>query len=152
MTEPHLKSYLSARERAVAMTGQVDAILRAHFDRAGRQEDLAFAYWRPSKGEHRFTAVLTDLVLPDPAERVLDENVAFTADYLTRVLASVPAGGGVALLHSHLGPGWQDMSRTDTRSSGRRLSATASGEYGLLVGYWVGSAVGGMWLVSAAFR
>lgn len=93
----------------------------------GRQEDLTFAYWRPSTGATRFTAILSQLVLPAPTERVLNDNLAFTSDYLSRVLATVPLGCGVALLHSHLGPGWQDMSRDDVvtetgpaRVSGRR--------------------------------
>jgi hypothetical protein len=82
MSESHLESYLAGRERAVAMTWQIDAELRAHFDHPGLQEDLTFAFWRPSVGARRFTAVLTELLLPDETERVLDGNVAFAADYL----------------------------------------------------------------------
>ena len=77
----------------------------------------------PSVGSTRLTAVLTELVLPDEDERILDGNVAFTAGYLSRVLASVPDGCGIALLHSHLGPGWQDMSRDDDIAERDRLAS-----------------------------
>lgn len=131
MTEPHLEAYLKARESAVAMTWLVDARLRSHFNHRGRQEDLTFAYWAPSIGARRFTAILSDLVPPDESERLLDGNVSFTADYLTRVLESVPAGMGVALLHSHLGPGWQDMSYDDDVAERDRLASAVAGLTGL---------------------
>lgn len=127
MTEPVLETYLAARERTVAMTWEVDARLRSHFAHPGRQEDLTFAYWRPSIGARRFTAVLTDLALPDETERLLDGNVAFTADYLTRVMASAPDGSGIALLHSHPGPGWQDMSDDDDVAERDRLASATAG-------------------------
>src|SRR3712207_8224358 len=44
-----------------------------------------------------------------------------STDYLSRVLATVPDGCGIALLHSHLGPGWQDMSRDDDVAERDRL-------------------------------
>jgi hypothetical protein len=111
------------------MTWQIDARLRAHFDHPGVQEDLTFAYWVPSVGTTRFTAVLTELVLPDATERLLDGNVAFTADYLARVLASKAdgTGTGIALLHSHLGPGWQDMSLDDDIAERERLASAVAG-------------------------
>ncbi|WP_410597873.1 ThiF family adenylyltransferase [Amycolatopsis sp. lyj-23] len=135
MPEFHQEHYLATRELVVAMTWRLDAGLRAHFDRPGRQEDLTFAYWKPSTGTRRFTAVLTDLVLPDAQERLLDGNVAFTADYLTRVLMKTPKGSGIALLHSHLGPGWQDMSVDDVIAERDRLASAIAGATGLpLVG------------------
>jgi len=129
--ERRAADYLAHRERAVAMTADIDMALRAHFDHPGRQEDLTFAFWRPSTGVRRFTAVLADLVPPHATERLLDGNVSFTADYLTRVLAAVPAGCGIALLHSHLGPGWQGMSRDDVVAERERLASAVAGVTGL---------------------
>lgn len=125
--ERHLRTH----DLSVAMTGDLDSQLRAHFrhDDFG-QEDLTFALWKPSAGSMRLTAVLTGLVLPDEGERILDGNVAFTADYLSRVLASVPEGCGIALLHSHLGPGWQDMSRADDIAERDHLASAAAGRTG----------------------
>ena len=99
------------------MTATLDAELAAHLDKGPEQEDLAFALWRPSLGHTRLTAILQRIVLPEEGERILHGSVAFTAEYVQRVLQlaeeSVGADGtyGIALLHSHLGPGWQGMSR-----------------------------------------
>jgi hypothetical protein len=127
---------LRARELSVAMTGDLDSALRAHFRHGdARQEDLTFAFWRPSAGSARLTAVLGELALPSENERILHGNVAFTADYLSRVLASAPEGCGIALLHSHLGPGWQGMSRDDDTAERDRLASAVAGRTGLpLVG------------------
>lgn len=123
---------LRALELSVAMTGDLDSELRAHFRHDDpRQEDLTFAFWRPSAGSTRLTAVLAGLVLPGEDERILDGNVAFTADYLSRVLASVPEGFGIALLHSHLRPGWQDMSWDDDTAERDRLASAVTGRTGL---------------------
>ncbi|MDQ0201941.1 hypothetical protein [Neobacillus ginsengisoli] len=50
------------------------------------QEDLKFALWIPSRGSSRFTAILHDLVLPEHGDRILQGNVAFTPEYIQRVL------------------------------------------------------------------
>ena len=131
MAELFSEEYLSTRERAVAMTGAVDAQLRAHFAHPGRQEDLTFAYWRPSVGTRRFTALLGTVILPVGPERLLNGNVAFTVDYLARVLASLPPGCGIALLHSHFSTGWQDMSRDDEVAERDRLASAVAGATGL---------------------
>jgi len=69
--ERRAADYLAHRERAVAMTADIDMALRAHFDHPGRQEDLTFAVWRPSTGVRRFTAVLADLVPPHATDGCL---------------------------------------------------------------------------------
>lgn len=115
---------------SVAMTGELDRALGQHLDKGPRQEDLTFAYWKPSRGAHRYTAVLQRINLPRNGDRHLQGNVAFTSEYLTRVLAERPEDCGVALLHSHLGPGWQDMSNDDIVAERERLGglvASASG-------------------------
>ena len=77
-------------EISVAMTARDDEVLGEHVHKEARQEDLTFAYWRPSVGQCRYTAVITELVLPEEGDRVLQGNVAFFPQYLHRVLAKVP--------------------------------------------------------------
>ncbi len=120
---------------SVAMTGALDARLAAHLDKGARQEDLAFVYWRPSVGASRFTAILTDWVEPRDGDRILEGNASYTQAYVAHVLAGVAPGSGIALLHSHLGPGWQDMSREDVVAERDRLASAVAGRTGLpLVG------------------
>jgi molybdopterin-synthase adenylyltransferase len=123
-------------ELSVAFTSATDRLLVDAFDEETEdQEDLTFAYWRPSRGMRRYTAVLNELALPDEGERILQGNVAFTNQYLGRVLDECPDGAGIALLHSHLGPGWQGMSRDDVVAERDRLAAVVAGRTGLpLVG------------------
>jgi hypothetical protein len=122
---------LVAFELSVAMTADLDAQLRTHFDKGRRQEDLTFAIWRPSQGSRRYTAVLGELLLPSPQERILSGNAAFTGEYFSRVLAAVPDGAGIALLHSHVGPGWQDMSIDDIVAEQDRLASAVAGRTSL---------------------
>jgi len=114
-------------ELSVAMTAALDRDLVGHVDKGPEQEDLCFAYWRPSRGSKRFTAVLHRLNLPRDGERELHGNVAFTSDYLARVLDECPAGSGIALIHSHLGPGWQGMSHDDIVAERDRLAGVVAG-------------------------
>jgi hypothetical protein len=122
-------------EFSVAMTASTDADLRRHLGKGLRQEDLTFATWRPSTGLRRTTAVLSRVLLPREGERILQGNVAFTADYAQRALGELEPGEGLALLHSHVGPGWQDMSDDDIIAERDRLAGPAFGRTGLpLVG------------------
>jgi hypothetical protein len=111
---------------SVAMTDTTDRTLVEHLDKGGLQEDLCFAYWRPSVAEGRYTAIVHRVNLPAPDERILQGNVAFTSDYLVRVLDECPAGSGVALLHSHVGPGWQEMSHDDIVAERDRLAGAVA--------------------------
>ena len=120
-------------EFSAAMTEDLDHQLIAHFDKGPRQEDLTFAYWRPSRGATRYTGILNHLVLPGPGERILQGNVAFLGDYLTRALDQHPDGCGVALLHSHLGPGWQDMSDDDIVAERDRMGGAVAARTNLPV-------------------
>ena len=117
-------------EISVAMTAATDADLRRHLDKGLRQEDLTFATWRPSTGRRRTTAVLSGLLLPHEGERILQGNVAFTADYAQRALGELQPGEGLALVHCHLGPGWQDMSNDDVVAERDRLAGAAFGAPG----------------------
>lgn len=118
-------------EFSVAMTEPIDRALAQHLDKGCRQEDLTFAYWRPSKGQTRYTAIITEVVPPLANERVLQGNVAFTAQYLQRALREAPEGCGVALLHSHLGPGWQHMSWDDEVAERDRMGGAVAARTGL---------------------
>lgn len=145
------KSKLPAAEWSVAMTDDINHGLRSHLDKGPHQEDLTFAYWRPSVGATRTTAILHELVLPGEDERVLDGNAAFTADYLQRVLTGCPAGSGIAFLHSHLGPGWQEMSSDDVVAERDRIGGAATGRTGLpLIGLTLGT--DGTWSARAWVR
>lgn len=129
---------------SIAMTEAFDAALAAHLDKGPDQEDLAFALWRPSSGYSRVTAILQQIVLPEEGERILQGNVAFMPEYVQRVLelaeGGTEGGYGVALLHSHLGPGWQDMSDDDVIAERDRLAGAVVGRTELpLVGLTRGS-------------
>jgi hypothetical protein len=125
---------------SVAMDAEVDRTLRAHLDKGPNQEDLCFAYWRQSQGASRTTAIISELVLPRDDDRILQGNVAFNPPYLRRVLAERPEGTGIALIHSHLGPGWQGMSRDDVVAERDRLAGPVWGRSGLpLVGLTSGT-------------
>ena len=120
---------------SIAMTAQVDSVLGAHVHKPRLQEDLTFAYWCPSAGRNRFTAVITDLILPTDEDRVLHGNASFSSSYLRRVLEAAPQGSGVAFIHGHHGPGWQAMSRDDIVAERDRIAGPAAGKMGLpLVG------------------
>ena len=116
---------------SVAMTAQDDATLGEHVHKGPKQEDLAFAYWQPSVGETRFSAIINRLILPEAGDRVLQGNVAFLPQYLHRVLAGVPDGSGIALLHGHPHSGWQELSVDDTVAERDRLAGAVAGRTGL---------------------
>lgn len=126
---------LGGQDLSVALTAELDRALGTHLHKPGWQEDLAFAYWRPSRGTTRLTAVLNDVVWPRTDERLLSGNASFLPRYLDRVLRDVPDGSGIAFLHGHPGPGWQDMSGDDVVAERDRLAGAVAGRTALpLVG------------------
>ena len=140
---------------SVAMTAKDDAVLDEHLHGMSSQAGLTFAYWRPSKGHGRYTAVITELVLPLNGDSVLqDGHSAFLPKYLRRALAEAPAGFGVAFLHGHGGRGWPDMSDADIVAEGSRLAGPVAGRTNLPLlgltraadGAWSGR----LWLREAA--
>lgn len=126
---------LAGREFSVAMPEAIHAELSAHFGahlaEGSLQEDLAFAFWRPSHGRTRTTAVLHRIVFPEPGERILQGNAAFTPEYVQRVLLLAKSGEGIAFAHSHFGPGWQGMSPDDVIAERDRLASAVAGRTGL---------------------
>ncbi len=126
---------LADRTLSVAMTQELDRELGVHVHKPRRQEDLAFAYWYPSYGAQRLTAVLNRVVWPVEGDRILSGNVSFLPDYIGRVLEESPPRAGVALIHGHLTPGWQAMSDDDDIAERVRLAGAVAGQTGLpLVG------------------
>ncbi len=104
------------------------------------QEDLCFAIWRPSTGATRQTALLYRLVLPKPGERELHGNASFHPSYFQRALGeAIKDGAGLAFMHSHLGPGWQDMSPDDIRAEHGHAAATFGATSLPLVGLTLGT-------------
>lgn len=125
---------------SVALTATLDQEARTHLIRKDRQEDLCFALWFPSTGQSRQGALIHSLVLPERAERRVRGNAMFTGSYFERAIGlAVKHGSGLALMHSHPYPGWQDMSFDDVRAEEGHAAAT-KGATGLpLVGLTVGS-------------
>ena len=88
--------------------------LSSGFRSGDLQEEACLALWRPGDGYSRYTGILDDLVLPEVDDRDLHGNVTVQGGYLNRVLdVAVRANAGVAVLHSHPGPGWQALSGMD---------------------------------------
>lgn len=130
---------MSRAQYSVAMTDEVDRQARSHLIRADGQEDLCFGLWRPSRGARRLTALLYRVILPKPGDRQVHGNASFNAQYLERALSEAAAeGAGLAFLHSHPHPGWQDMSPDDiaaeSNNAGAVFGATGRSFVGLTVG------------------
>jgi hypothetical protein len=124
---------MTIRRYSVAMTAEVDdrlcSHLLQHYEAGKRQEDLCFALWSPSTGLTRLTGILRDVILPEADDRKLQGNVSFEPQYFHRAIGiALEAGCGLAFLHSHPYPGWQDMSRDDVNAeymmASRVLAAT----------------------------
>ncbi len=101
-------------EFSVAVPSVLNIELCKHLLRIDGQEDVAFALYKPSIGVHRFTALLHRILLPEDGDRDVHGNVNIHASYFKRVCQiAASEGSGIALIHSHLGPGWQGMSIDD---------------------------------------
>lgn len=134
-------------QHGVAMSESVDAGIRNHLIliRIDREEDLLFALWSPSQGARRFTALIHTPLFPIEGDRQRHGNVSFNPQYFERVcrLAAAVPGCGIAFMHSHPGPGWQDMSEDDVTAELKIAGATAGLTDLPLVGLTVGS--DGVW-------
>lgn len=126
--------------RGVALPENVDRELASHLIRTDGQEDLTFAVWYPSTGANRLTALIHHSILPNPGDRIIHGNVEFTAKYFERALSEVLVSeAGLAFMHSHPAPTWQDLSLHDAQTE-RRMAGAALGATGLpLVGMTIGS-------------
>ena len=100
---------------------------------------MCFALWRASTGATRTTALLTDIIPPHNGERRLHGGASFLPDYLERVIGiALKHEAGVAFLHSHFTPGWQEMSCVDVATekylAPRIFAATGQPLIGLTMG------------------
>jgi molybdopterin/thiamine biosynthesis adenylyltransferase len=130
---------------SVALSAQTHDELRRHLWRADGQEDLCFALWYPSEGETRMTALVAKAVLPEPGDRRVHGNASFLPQFFERALSeAVAADAGLAFLHSHPAPGWQDMSSDDVRAEAGHAAATLAMTGLPLVGMTLG-ATDGAW-------
>jgi hypothetical protein len=114
---------------SVALTTATHEAAQAHLARDDGQEDVAFGLWYPSDGAKRRTALLHSLILPRGGDRIVHGNVEFLPAFFHRALTeALRAGAGLALMHSHPGSGWQDMSEDDIaaerNNAGAVLGAT----------------------------
>ena len=136
----------TARTYSASLSSALHKEANAHLLRPDGQEDLCFALWNPSQGSTRSTALLSELILPQPSERRVHGNASFLPNYFERAVAkAASANSGLAFLHSHPGPGWQDMSGDDIRAE-QGHAAAAQGATGLpLVGLTLGT--DGAWAV-----
>tara|TARA_R110000787_G_scaffold209044_1_gene319104 strand:+ start:6081 stop:7472 length:1392 start_codon:yes stop_codon:yes gene_type:complete len=129
---------------SVALTTEFGAGLRdhllSHISKGYLQEDMCFALWRPSTGQSRRTAILTEIILPLEGERKLHGGASFMSSYLERVCGlALERGMGIAFLHSHFTPGWQGMSADDVVAE-ERLAPRIFATTGLpLVGLTMGT-------------
>jgi molybdopterin-synthase adenylyltransferase len=109
---------MSAVDFSVALTSDVAKSLQKHLLKyvslGQRQEELCFALWNQSPGKNRKSALIFEVILPEPGERELHGNVSFLPRYLERALSiALEKRSGLAFLHNHFTPGWQGMSRDD---------------------------------------
>lgn len=128
---------------SVAWRSHVEGVARRHllqhFHRGRRQEDIALATWYPADGTDRHTAIIDEVLVPVKDERVLQGNVRMSRDFLRRGRhRALQKGAGMAVMHNHLGPGWQGMSKDDIVMESRSVSnparATGLPALGLTVG------------------
>lgn len=124
---------------SVIIKEEDDLLLRAHLIRADKQEDLCFATYRTSTGANRTTAIISCVILPEDGERNIHGNVSFLPSYLERALQIAhDQNEGLALMHSHLNNGWQDMSPDDMIAE-HRIAPAVFGACSLpLIGLTIG--------------
>ena len=115
---------------SVAWRREVESVARRHllqhYNQGRLQEDIALATWYPADGANRYTAIIDEVLLPAEDERILQGNVQMTRDFLRRGRKrALSKDAGIAVMHNHLGPGWQDMSQDDIVMERRSVSNPA---------------------------
>ena len=115
---------------SVAWRSEIESVARRHllqhYQRGDLQEDIALATWYPADGASRYTAIIDEVLLPNEGERILQGNVQMTRDFLRRCRQrALSKGAGMAVMHNHLGPGWQEMSSDDVVMEQRSVSNPA---------------------------
>lgn len=132
------------QEFSVAIPEAVNTGLLKHLLHENREEDLVFALWYPSFGSQRMTALLHTPIYPIKGDRQRHGNASFNQQYFERVCAlAAQERAGIAFMHSHPGPGWQDMSLDDIQAEQKLSGATMALTDLPLVGLTVGT--DGIW-------
>ncbi|WP_282160373.1 ThiF family adenylyltransferase [Ulvibacterium marinum] len=99
---------------SVAITEEINKKLCEHLIREDGQEDLCFAFYTPCTGNHRKTAIISNVLVPSKGDRNLHGNVSFNSAFFDKATAFALANNlGICFIHSHPGPGWQSMSIDD---------------------------------------
>ena len=110
------------------------------YDHGRAQEHLCFGLWYPSQGKERFTAIVNEILLPRPNEVRLHGNASFEGKYLTRAIREAKhKHAGLAIMHSHPGTGWQDLSHADILAERDIVAYQVQGTKRPLVGLTIGS-------------
>lgn len=125
---------------SIALTFATNEVLTKHLLRSDGQEDVCYALWCPGQGANRLTALVHEPILPLENERLVHGNASTTSEYLSRATALAMAKSmGVAFLHSHPWPGWQDTSRDDRATELRQAPSVLAATGLPLVGMTVGT-------------
>ena len=126
--------------RSAALTTSLDDELRTHLLRKDRAEDMCFALWSPSTGATRTSSLICKAILPGEDERLVHGNVSFGSTYVERSIGvAMKENRGLAVIHSHVGPGWQALSSDDAAAESG-LAGAVSAATGLpLVGMTIGT-------------
>ena len=128
----------------VALTNKAHARLEQHllqhFNEGTLQEELCFALWHQSTSKGRITALVDKVIIPNTEERLLHGNASFMPEYMGRAIRqALNNDAGLAFLHSHPGPGWQEMSQPDIIAERDVLSYPVAATGLPLVGLTMGS-------------
>ena len=131
-----------------ALPNEVDRTARNHLLRHYRQEhyqeDLCLALWFPSRGHRRLTAIVNRILPPSENEVRLHGNASFEGSYITRaVREACKHSAGLAIMHSHPSPGWQDVSGPDIAAERDHVAYVAGATGKPLLGMTIGT--DGVW-------
>jgi molybdopterin/thiamine biosynthesis adenylyltransferase len=108
---------INHEEFSVAMPATLNSNLISHLLRKDKQEDVAFALFKPSEGQFRYTALIYKIILPEEGDRDVHGNVDINPQYFKRACRlAMEEKSGVVLLHSHPNAGWQGMSLDDFKT------------------------------------
>ena len=124
---------------SVAIPAAVETQIFRQLIRSDREEDLLFALWFPSFGSTRQTALIHKPIFPQSGDRQRHGNASFNPQYFEHVCQlAMEADAGIAFMHSHPVPGWQDMSFDDIvaeqKIAGSSMSLTGLPLVGMTVG------------------
>lgn len=115
-------------EFSVAIPAGLNEELKEHLLKSVGKEDVAFVLYKPSIGASRFTSLIHKIILPQEGERIIGSiGVEIKPEYFRRACKiAMEEKSGIALMHSHLTPGWQGMSAPDFLTERQYSSPSSS--------------------------